>query len=58
MGSHSKIMRNGVGTLMDGMRIDFHTHTTRGSADSNMDPFGMIDQAQKIGLEGLYYRAR
>jgi len=38
---------------MDGMRIDFHTHTTRGSADSNMDPFAMIDQAQKIGLEGL-----
>ncbi len=36
-----------------GMRIDFHTHTTRGSADSNLDPLAMIDQAQKIGLEGI-----
>ena len=35
------------------MRIDFHTHTTRGSADSNLDAFAMIDQAQKVGLEGL-----
>ena len=35
------------------MRIDFHTHTTRGSADSNLDPLAMIDQAQKIGLEGI-----
>jgi predicted metal-dependent phosphoesterase TrpH len=35
------------------MRVDFHTHTTRGSADSNLDPFAMIDQAQKIGLEGI-----
>ena len=38
---------------MGGMRIDFHTHTVRGSADSNLDPLAMIDQAQKIGLEGL-----
>jgi len=35
------------------MRIDFHTHTTRGSADSNLDPFALIDQCQKIGLEGV-----
>ena len=35
------------------MRIDFHTHTTRGSADSNLDPFAMIDQAQTIRLEGI-----
>lgn len=35
------------------MRIDFHTHTTRGSADSNLDPFVLIDQAQKISLEGV-----
>jgi predicted metal-dependent phosphoesterase TrpH len=38
---------------VSGMRIDFHTHTTRGSADSNLDAFAMIDQAQKVGLEGL-----
>ena len=38
---------------MAGMRIDFHTHTTRGSADSNLDPFALVDQAQKIGLEGV-----
>lgn len=35
------------------MRIDFHTHTTRGSADSNLDVLDMINQAQKIGLEGI-----
>ncbi len=35
------------------MRIDFHVHTTRGSSDSNLDPFAMIDQAQKVGLEGI-----
>ena len=35
------------------MRVDFHTHTTRGSADSNLDPLVMIDKAQKIGLEGI-----
>ena len=35
------------------MRIDFHTHTTRGSADSNLDVLDMINKAQAIGLEGL-----
>jgi hypothetical protein len=35
------------------MYIDFHTHTTRGSADSNLDPFALVDQAQKIGLHGV-----
>lgn len=35
------------------MRIDFHTHTTRGSADSNLDVLDMINQAQRIGLEGI-----
>lgn len=35
------------------MRIDFHVHTTRGSSDSNLDPFVMIDQAHEIGLEGI-----
>jgi len=35
------------------MFIDFHTHTTRGSADSNLDPFALVDQAQKIGLHGV-----
>jgi predicted metal-dependent phosphoesterase TrpH len=35
------------------MYIDFHTHTTRGSADSNLDIFALIDQAQKIGLHGV-----
>lgn len=35
------------------MLIDFHTHTTRGSADSNLDPFALVDQAQKIGLHGV-----
>ena len=35
------------------MRIDFHVHTVRGSSDSNLDPFVMIDQAHKIGLEGI-----
>ena len=35
------------------MYIDFHIHTTRGSADSNLDPFAMIEQAQSIGLHGI-----
>jgi len=35
------------------MLIDFHVHTTRGSADSNLDPFALIDQAQKVGLDGV-----
>jgi predicted metal-dependent phosphoesterase TrpH len=35
------------------MYIDFHTHTTRGSADSNLDIFALVDQAQKIGLHGV-----
>ncbi len=35
------------------MLIDFHVHTTRGSADSNLDPFAMIDQAKSIGLDGI-----
>lgn len=35
------------------MYIDFHIHTTRGSADSNLDPFAMIEQAQAIGLHGI-----
>ena len=35
------------------MVIDFHVHTTRGSADSNLDPFAMIDQAKTIGLDGI-----
>jgi len=35
------------------MYIDFHIHTTRGSADSNLDPFAMVEQAQAIGLHGI-----
>ena len=35
------------------MRVDFHVHTTRGSSDSNLDPLVMIDQAKKVGLEGI-----
>lgn len=35
------------------MYIDFHTHTTRGSADSNLEIFALVDQAQKIGLHGV-----
>ena len=35
------------------MLIDFHTHTTRGSSDSNLDPFALVDQAQKISLDGV-----
>lgn len=35
------------------MRVDFHVHTTRGSSDSNLDPLVMIDQAEKVGLEGI-----
>lgn len=35
------------------MYVDFHTHTTRGSADSNLDPFALIEQAQAIGLHGV-----
>lgn len=35
------------------MTIDLHVHTSRGSADSNIDPFALIDQARNIGLNGL-----
>jgi predicted metal-dependent phosphoesterase TrpH len=35
------------------MLIDFHVHTTRGSADSNLDPFALVDQAQQVGLDGV-----
>lgn len=37
----------------ENMLVDFHVHTTRGSADSNLDPFALVDQAQKIGLDGV-----
>ncbi|MGH7966625.1 MAG: CehA/McbA family metallohydrolase [Candidatus Binatia bacterium] len=35
------------------MLVDFHVHTTRGSADSNLDPFALVDQAQKINLDAV-----
>ena len=35
------------------MVIDFHVHTTQGSADSNLNPSAMIDQAKTIGLNGI-----
>ena len=35
------------------MLIDFHVHTLRGSADSDLDPFAMIDRARSTGLDGL-----
>jgi predicted metal-dependent phosphoesterase TrpH len=35
------------------MVIDFHVHTTQGSADSNLNPLAMIDQAKTIGLDGI-----
>jgi predicted metal-dependent phosphoesterase TrpH len=35
------------------MIVDFHVHTTRGSADSNLDPFAMIGRAAAVGLEGI-----
>ncbi len=34
------------------MLVDFHVHTSRGSADSDLDPIIMIDKARQIGLEG------
>jgi predicted metal-dependent phosphoesterase TrpH len=35
------------------MKFDLHLHTTRHSSDSAMDPFLMLNQARKIGLDGV-----
>ena len=35
------------------MRFDLHIHTTRHSPDSQMDPFALVQQARKIGLDGV-----
>jgi predicted metal-dependent phosphoesterase TrpH len=35
------------------MKFDLHLHTTRHSPDSQMDPFALVRQARKIGLDGV-----
>lgn len=35
------------------MRFDLHMHTTRHSPDSQMDPFALVRQARKRGLDGV-----
>src|SRR5438270_12115887 len=35
------------------MHFDLHMHTSRHSLDSQMDPFALVRQAQKIGLDGV-----
>jgi predicted metal-dependent phosphoesterase TrpH len=35
------------------MKFDLHMHTTRYSPDSDMDPFVMLRQAEKLGLDGV-----
>ncbi|MDG3003840.1 PHP domain-containing protein [Paludisphaera mucosa] len=35
------------------MKFDHHLHTSRHSPDSVMDPWKMLDQARKIGLDGV-----
>ena len=36
-----------------GLRFDFHLHTSRYSGDSQMDPYKLIPQAVKAGLQGV-----
>jgi predicted metal-dependent phosphoesterase TrpH len=35
------------------MKFDLHMHTTRYSPDSDMDPFSLVRQARRIGLDGV-----
>ncbi len=35
------------------MIIDLHVHTTRGSTDSSLSPDEMVDEARRIGLQGV-----
>src|SRR5437667_6169476 len=35
------------------MKFDLHMHTTRHSLDSQMDPFVLVRQARKVGLDGV-----
>ena len=35
------------------MKFDLHMHTTRHSPDSEMDPFSLVRQARKVGLDGV-----
>ena len=35
------------------MKFDLHMHTTRHSPDSEMDPFALVCQARKVGLDGV-----
>ena len=35
------------------MKFDLHMHTTRHSPDSEMDPYALVRQARKIGLDGV-----
>src|SRR3989442_16025623 len=35
------------------MKFDLHMHTTRHSPDSEMDPFALVRQARKVGLDGV-----
>ena len=34
------------------MIVDLHVHTTRGSADSNLSPEELVEEARRIGLQG------
>lgn len=35
------------------MKFDHHLHTSQHSPDSIMEPFGMIHQARRVGLDGV-----
>lgn len=35
------------------MIIDLHVHTTRGSTDSSLSPQEMVEEARRIGLQGV-----
>jgi predicted metal-dependent phosphoesterase TrpH len=35
------------------MKFDLHLHTTRHSADSQMDPLAMLRRARELGLDGV-----
>jgi predicted metal-dependent phosphoesterase TrpH len=35
------------------MIIDMHVHTSRGSADSNLSPLELVEEARRVGLDGV-----
>lgn len=39
--------------LPERMILDLHVHTTRGSGDSNLTPQEMVEEAYRVGLQGV-----